>query len=256
MAMTIRDPLWPITGILLAGLLSGCALVSEPTAEADTRLDQLIAKVDLSLDRQVAVDRQLQAQGQQLAVQQEQLQSMSQELGLALNEPAQGSCPQVAACPEQESDSGKMMVGRLEEIWLSAIEMPITVRIDTGLRTSTLDVKNIETFERDGKPWVRFEIIDPRNGEPLQVERKQRRTLGVVQNGGSESKRQVVRMGIVIGDIREKAEFALVERTHEDYQGQIGRSVLSDVMVVDVSRKHIAPYVLPEDAVAGAGATR
>lgn len=256
MVMTIRDICWPIPGLLLAGLLAGCALAPEPAAEADTRLDELIAKVDLSLDRQASAEEQLLEQGQQLALQKEQLASMSEELGLALGEPAQRSCPEVAACPERESDSGKMMVGRLEEIWLTGIEIPITVRIDTGLRTSSLDVQNVETFERDGQPWVRFEIIDPRSGEALQVERKQRRTLGVVQNGGSESKRPVVKMGILIGDIREKAEFALSERTHESYQAQIGRSVLSDVMVVDVSRKHIAPYVLPEEAVAGAGATQ
>ena len=30
------------------------------------------------------------------------------------------------------------------------------------------------------------------------------------------------------------------------YQALIGRSILKDVMVVDVSKKNIAPYVAPE----------
>lgn len=253
MPMTLSDHRWPIPAILLAVLLAGCAHVPEPSVEADTRLDELIAKVDISLDRQAVVDEQLQAQRQQLALQQEQLQSMSEDLGLALKEPAQRSCPEVATCPEREGDLGKMVVGRLEEIWLSAIEIPITARIDTGARTSRLDVRQIENFERDGESWVRFEIIDPRTKEPLQVERQLRRTLGIVQHGSSESKRRpVVRMGIVIGNVSEKVEFALVERSHKGYQALIGRSVLSDVMLVDVSRKNIAPYVLPEEPVAGA----
>jgi hypothetical protein len=215
-------------------------------------MDELIAKVDMSLDRQGVVDEQLQAQSRQLEVQRERLDSMNEELGLALKKPDQRECPKVPACPERADDASKMVVGGLEEIWLSAVEMPIIARIDTGVQTSSLDVRNIESFERDGKPWVRFEIIDPRTEEPLQVERKIRRTIGIVQNGGSESmRRPVVRMGIVIGDISEKAEFALAERTHEGYQALIGRSILSDVMVVDVSRENVAPYILPDESDTG-----
>jgi hypothetical protein len=253
--MTTNLPVkrWPIPCILLTVLLVGCAQVPEP----DTRLDELLAKVDMSLDRQAVVDEHLQEQRQQLESQQEQLQSMSEDLGAALHEPVQRNCPEVAACPEQEADSGKMVVGRLEEVWLTAVEIPITARIDTGLRTSSLDVLNIEEFERDGEPWVRFELMDPRTGEPLMVERKLRRTLGVVQNGPAEpARRPVVRMGIIIGNVEEKAEFSLAERSHKDYQASIGRSILSDVMVVDVSRKNISPYVLPEESAAGAGATQ
>lgn len=257
MTRTLSDKRWSIPGILLSALLAGCAQVPEPSAEADTRLDELLAKVDMSLDRQAAVDAHLQEQRQQLELQQEQLESMSEDLGVALKEPAQRNCPEVAACPEQEADSGKMVVGRLEEVWLTAVEIPITARIDTGVRTSSLDVLSIEEFERDGESWVRFEIMDPRTEEPLMVERKLRRTLSVLKDGAAEpTRRPVVRMGIIIGSIEEKAEFSLAERSHKGYQALIGRSILSDVMVVDVSRKNIAPYVLPEESVAGAGATQ
>lgn len=226
--------------------------MTDPAENADPRIDELIAKVDRSLDRQGVVDAQLQSQSEQLELQQEQLESMSQDLGLALEKPAQRNCPKVPVCPGREDDTSKMVVGGLEKIWLSAVEMPINARIDTGVQTSSLHVRNIETFERDSKPWVRFEIIDPRTEEPLQVERKVRRTIGIVQNGDSEStRRPVVRMGIVIGDVSEKAEFALAERTHKDYQALIGRSILSDVMVVDVSRENVAPYILPDESESG-----
>lgn len=257
MVITARSYRLPIQGILLAALLGGCAVVPEPAEELDPRIDQLIAKVDRSLDRQAVVDEQLQAQSQQLKLQQEQLESMSQDLGFALKTPDQRNCPKVAACPERGEDESKMVVGALEEIWLSALEVPVKARIDTGVQTSSLNARNIESFERDGKPWVRFEIVDPRTDEPVQVERKLRRTIGFVQNEGSEPKRRpVVRMGIVIGDIREKAEFTLVERKREEYQALIGRSVLNDVMVVDVSRENIAPYVLPDDSEDGTGTTQ
>jgi hypothetical protein len=61
----------------------------------------------------------------------------------------------------------------------------------------------------------------------------------------------VVKLGVVIGNTAQTAEFILSERTHKRYQAQVGRSILSDIMVVDVGRKHLLPYVVPEEATAG-----
>jgi threonine synthase len=38
----------------------------------------------------------------------------------------------------------------------------------------------------------------------------------------------------------------LSDRSHLGYQVLIGRNILKDVMVVDVSKQNIAPYVLPK----------
>ena len=53
-------------------------------------------------------------------------------------------------------------------------------------------------------------------------------------------------LGIVIGNIRQKAEFTLSNRSHLDYQVLVGRNILSDVMLVDVSQANIAPPEVPE----------
>ena len=144
----------------------------------------------------------------QLQMQQEQLRTMSDSLGVALHAPVLQDCPKVSACPAREEDASKLVVGAKEEIWLSALELPIKARIDTGLQTSSLNVRNVASFERDGKPWVRFEIFDSRNDEWVQVERKLRRTIGIVQEGDAEPKRRpVVRLGIVVGDVKETVEF-------------------------------------------------
>jgi hypothetical protein len=243
--------------IVLFALVGGCALVPEPENDVDPRLDQLVSKVDQSLANQEMVNAQLQEQRQQLDLQQQHLQVLSQDLGKALEDPAEASCPKAAACPQAEEISSKMVVGGIEEVWLSELDFALAARIDTGAETSSLDARNIELFERDGKRWVRFEIMNPNTGEPVLTKRRLRRTVGIIQSGATEAKRRpVVRMAILIGHISQKAEFTLSDRSHSKYQALIGRSILKDVMVVDVSGEKIAPYVFSEESSGKAGASR
>jgi hypothetical protein len=167
------------------------------------------------------------------------------------------NCPKPVACPPPEKASSKLVVGQLEQVWLSDPEIALTARIDTGAETSSMDARNIELFERDGRRWVRFEIINPATGAPASLERRLKRTVGIQQAGNTEAKRRpVVKMGIVIGRSNQTAEFTLNDRTHLDYQVLIGRNILKDVMMVDVSRKNIAPYVLPKKSPESKGAAR
>jgi hypothetical protein len=95
---------------------------------------------------------------------------------------------------------------------------------------------------------VRFTIVNPKTDTPETLERRLVRTLGISQSGGAEAKRRpVVKLGILIGQVEQTAEFSLSDRSRSDYQVMIGRSILKDVMVVDVSRKNIAPYVRPDE---------
>jgi hypothetical protein len=247
-----------LPALALAALLVACA--SAPPAPApvqDTRLDQLLSRTDESLAGQAAVHAQLQEQQQQLNQQQRQLQSLAERLAKAPAQPVIRDCPPVVPCPKPKETSPKLVVGALEEIWLPDLKFALTARIDTGAETSSLDARNIELFERDGRRWVRFEVNNPGTGQPESLERRLRRTVGVHQPGTAEpTRRPVVRMGVVIGRSNQTAEFTLSDRSHLGYQVLIGRNILKDVMVVDVSKQNIAPYVLPKAAPENAGAGR
>ena len=250
----LYNQLSPLSLVFLT-LLGGCALVPEPEKVVDSHLDQLLSKVDQSLTNQAMVNEQLQEQRRQLDLQQQHLQVLSKDLEKALEEPGESSCPEMEVCPSLEEVSSKMVVGGLEEVWLSDLDFAITARIDTGANTSSLDARNIELFERDGKRWVRFEILNSRTGEPVMMKRRHRRTVGIIQSGSAEAKRRpVVRMAIVIGNVSQEAEFTLSDRSHSNYQALIGRSILKDVMVVDVSKKYIAPNTFPEESSSSAEA--
>jgi hypothetical protein len=223
----------------------------------DTRLDLVVSQLEQSLANQATAAAQLQAQQLQLEQQGQKLAALNQNLGLVLNAPETHECPAAVACPAVPESSSAMVVGGLEDVWFPDLGLALTARIDTGAATASMDARGIEEFERDGKPWVRFTIMNPKTDTPETLERRLVRTVGIQQAGTAEAKRRpVVKMGIVIGQIEQKAEFSLSDRSHMGYQVIIGRSILKDVMVVDVSKKNVAPYVLPDKQPDATGAAQ
>lgn len=160
---------------------------------------------------------------------------------LAVNsKPASAVPPE--QCKAQARDKGKLVVGRLEEVWLPHLKLLLPARVDTGAETASIDARKIELFERNGKRWVRFEIAHPNSGEGVSVEQEVSRMVSIVQASQPEGERRpVIKMEIVIGPLKQTAEFTLSDRSHLDYQILIGRNLLQDVMVVDVSKKNALP---------------
>ncbi len=148
----------------------------------------------------------------------------------ALSVPAsQGVCGEIA-------ESGKLIVGRRERVWVEELQLALPARIDTGAETASLDARNITHFERDGSPWVRFEIARPDTEDKIVLERKKIRDALILQASSEQAERRpVIELGIRLGDVRQLAEFTLSDRSHLDYQMLVGRNILRDVILVDVS---------------------
>lgn len=142
--------------------------------------------------------------------------------------------------------SDKQVIGAMERIFITPPGKMLPARIDTGAVTSSLDARNIERFERNGERWVRFSIINPENGEYSTLERRIIRNVRIVQSFSDEAERRpVVELGVTIGRITQTAQFTLSDRSHMEYPVLIGRNILMDVMIVDVSETNIAPPVPP-----------
>ena len=202
--------------------------------------------------RQDEYNQQLQRQGKILESQSRQLDKIAGAQTIALEALARpheytANNPEEALCAPQGALPEKLVVGRHEQVWLEDIQLALPARIDTGAETASLDARNIERFERNGERWVRFEILHPDTGQALQLERRLKRTVSIIQSNTSEPERRpVIKLGITMGHITQSAEFTLSNRSHLDYQLLIGRNILRDVMVVDVSKINIAPPVLAD----------
>ena len=137
--------------------------------------------------------------------------------------------------PQTEPVSRKLkVIGAVEPIYFLPMKTPFISRIDTGAETSSIDVANRRIFERDGEKWVAFDMINRQNGEQHHFEKRIKRQPKVKRLNGSEE-RIVVMMNVKMGGEIVSAQFSLAERERFNYQGLIGRNILTGRAIVDTS---------------------
>lgn len=142
------------------------------------------------------------------------------------------------ASPTVPTDD-KTVLGALEHVYLDPPGLEFSARIDSGARTSSVNAMDIVEFERDGKPFVKFNLTNPQTGELIEITRRLRRHVKIKERGDREAQRRpVVRMRVLIANISEQIDFTLENRSKFKHQVLIGRNLLSDLAIVDVSKKY------------------
>lgn len=231
---------------LLLSVLAGCATVDSPqVGPKPEEKPVLLERMEACLQQQELLQAHLQLQNDLLHEQGGQLEVVAKQVaelsGESTISPVVSTAPR---CPPAGANGDKLLVGGREQVWLPNLGLALSARVDTGAETASLDARDIEQFERNGERWVRFKIVNPETEELIELERKvARRALIVLSNTAERERRPVIKLSITIGHINQTAEFTLSDRSHSDYQLLVGRNILQDVMIVDVSKKNIAPYV-------------
>lgn len=126
------------------------------------------------------------------------------------------------------------VIGAVEPIYILPIKAPFYARVDTGATTSSLDVYDLNRFERDGKKWVSFKVKNERSGEEYAFEKRILKRVAVKRIDLKEHRLKVA-MDVKFGGKKFATEFTLAEREDFDYQALIGRSILTGRYVVDTS---------------------
>lgn len=137
-----------------------------------------------------------------------------------------------------QTPDGKMILGEDEYVYVKEADSTIVARIDTGASQSSISASDIVEFERNSKKWLRFKIIH--NDRTIEVEAPYVKQTKLRQSSiDGYSYRPVVKLNIKIGDFSTTAEFNLIDRTKMQYALLIGRNLLTDIAVVDVSRRYV-----------------
>lgn len=131
--------------------------------------------------------------------------------------------------------------------WREWVSLPdagvawIKAKLDTGARSSSLHAFDIEDFERDGEPWVRFSVHPwQRSAEeshlcelPLHDRRLVRSSSGHAQE------RDVVLMEVSLLGRSVTAEVTLSRRDEMGFRLLIGREALRQGFLVDPGRSYL-----------------
>lgn len=108
-------------------------------------------------------------------------------------------------------------------------------KLDTGARTSSIHAYDVEEFERDGAPWVRFSIRPWQKSTddivtaelPVHDRRDIRSSNGQIQH------RVVVKTTLSVAGHRIPAEFTLTDRDEMGFRMLVGREALRQGFLVD-----------------------
>ena len=139
-------------------------------------------------------------------------------------------------------------LGWLEWAWLKPGDIKIKTKLDTGAKTSSIDATEIETFERQGKTWVRFTI--PLSERPedsdlkadVAFERPVVRVIKIKDHENAASTRYVVNMSLCVGGKVMKTPVSLANRKNFNYPLLLGRTALKNGILVNSSKTFTASH--------------
>jgi hypothetical protein len=125
-------------------------------------------------------------------------------------------------------------IGAVEEVVLFPWGIKLPARIDTGATKSCLDARDV----RIDRGMAEFRLPEKYGGALLRVPVKGRRNI---RSAGGSMKRPIVEIELCIGTKRILTTVNLTDRSEMNYPLLIGRNVLVNNFLVDVSKSHLLP---------------
>ena len=102
---------------------------------------------------------------------------------------------------------------------------------------------DLQVFERDGKEWVRFNLDHISDGNDKNteiVEAPVVRWVKIRQSTTEQAERRpVIEAWVNLGQLHEKTQFTLADRSHMTYPVLLGRDFFKDIALVDVGKKYV-----------------
>lgn len=133
-------------------------------------------------------------------------------------------------CIAASSYANSTEYGWLESARIINGNASVIAKLDTGARTSSLDARNLEQYEKDGKVWARFSLPIRKSKTMVSFERE---VMGEVKiknryrlfrmTKRAFSKRPLVEMEICLGGMQRKLLVNLTNRKHFHYGLLLGR---------------------------------
>ena len=128
----------------------------------------------------------------------------------------------------------KEVFGWVERVQIREADMPMLAKLDTGADTSSLHARHVREFDKDGVPWVQFEIRNFQ-GKNSEIKAPVMRVTKIKRHSGVAQRRIVIKLGLCLGEMFQEEWVSLVDRSNFDYQFLLGRSFLAGNAIIDPS---------------------
>jgi len=152
----------------------------------------------------------------------------------------------LAALAAPGATAERQTIGYIENVRIHPGGIAFRAKIDTGALTSSLHVSDLVEFQRDSKSWLRFTVAN-KAGTAHTIELPVARIANVKRAGTAIQERYVVKLGICLGRVFVETDVNLSDREGMNYQMLIGRRVLGDRFLIDVSKKDLTAPECPQE---------
>lgn len=136
----------------------------------------------------------------------------------------------------------KVTLGWREWASLPELNIPaIKIKIDTGAKTSALHAFDIETFLKDQKKFIRFNIHPAQNDDKhtIKCEAQLIDQRQISDSGGHKEMRYVIETKLVLGNKEWPIEVTLTNRSNMRFRMLLGRRAMVDHALVDPSASYL-----------------
>ncbi|GMQ48701.1 putative ATP-dependent zinc protease [Vibrio sp. 10N] len=133
----------------------------------------------------------------------------------------------------------RMIIGNLEVCSLPELGIfDLEVRIDTGAKTSSLHVDNLQRVKRDGRLYVQYDLHPDiyHLDEIVHCESLIYDSRRIKSSNGDSEQRCVIQTLFRLGDREWPIEITLSNRQDMSYMMLLGREAMIDKVYVDPSR--------------------
>ena len=132
-------------------------------------------------------------------------------------------------------------LGWIENVRLLSWDTKVRAKLDTGARTSSLYAINIEPFDKEGEPWVKFTL--PKSAirtegkkQDIHMEKPVIRETKIKEHVGESVDRYVVEIELCINGKNYTTPVTLADRSNFNYPLLLGRNILKNHFLVDAGK--------------------
>ncbi|GAA3930287.1 ATP-dependent zinc protease family protein [Litoribacillus peritrichatus] len=134
------------------------------------------------------------------------------------------------------------ILGAIEHCDLPDLDIfNMQVRVDTGAKTSSIHVDNVECVEKDGAQWISFDI-HPDVHNVNQIVRREallKRKNVIKSSNGQKEQRFVIDTWLKLGAIDQLIELTLTDRSSMSYLMLLGRQAMPESVLVDPNKEFL-----------------